>query len=66
MGDVKTNCFAYMNKHRCNALDKINCENCKFFKERTEIRNNPFYPYSYDSYREFEKDLKSKRLIILD
>lgn len=67
MGNTdKINCFAYVNEHRCNALTEKNCENCQFYKDRKEIKNNPFYPYSYNSLEEYEKDIKDKNIIFMD
>lgn len=62
----KTNCFAYINNHRCHALDTKNCVNCKFYKDREEIKNNPFYPFSYKSLEEYKEARKNKKLMFLD
>lgn len=51
-------CFARINKKRCNALNKKDCKNCKFYSDRSKIVNNPFYPYSYKDLKRFERDKK--------
>lgn len=51
-------CFAYYekdNKPKCNALNEIDCTNCKFFKKKAQIKDNPFYAYSFKTKEEYEK-----------
>ena len=34
----KTDCFAYRDK-QCSALTDINCENCRFYKHKSEVNS---------------------------
>lgn len=48
-------CFAINDDGSCNILVDKFCKNCKFYKPKSEIKNNIFYPYSFTSkklYRE--------------
>lgn len=50
-------CFAYHvkdGKPSCNALNEIDCTKCTFYKKRKEIKNNPFYAYSFKDKKELE------------
>lgn len=61
----KKNCFAYCEKKGepyCNALCDCNCNNCSFYKERQQIKKNPFYAFSYDNEMEHLKDVKKRNI----
>lgn len=60
----KLECFARIDKDNCNALIKKDCENCKFYKHRLRIKNNPFYAYSYEEENKerFIKDVKRRQI----
>lgn len=51
-------CFARRDEFSCNALTEKGCCNCKFYKHRSKIKNNPFYAYSYENKDRFMKDVK--------
>ncbi len=56
---IKEDCFAHFkknNKSQCNVFKEMNCENCSFYKLRKEIKNNPYYAYSYEDKKQFKKD----------
>lgn len=38
MANIKTDCFAYREGRKCNALSKLYCEfeNCKFYKTKQQ------------------------------
>lgn len=61
MEQVKKDCFAYKEfsgKPMCNALKKMECENCPFYKNKYEIENNIFYEWSFPSHGEYIKAIK--------
>lgn len=61
MKDVKKDCFAYKEFSGvpyCNALKDMNCKNCKFYKDKKEVKNNIFYKESFKSYDEYMKALE--------
>ena len=36
---INTDCFSYKKeKEECNALNELNCDNCKFYKTREQIK----------------------------
>lgn len=36
---IKIDCFSYKKeKEECNALNELNCDNCKFYKTREQIK----------------------------
>ena len=47
-------CFARIDANTCNALVNKNCNNCKFYKPKSEIKNNIFYQYSFRTKKEYE------------
>lgn len=48
-------CFAKKDDGTCNALDRKTCFKCKFYKPKSEIKNNIFYPYSFTSKRLYKE-----------
>lgn len=40
-------CFAAKNDGTCHALTKKECEGCRFFTPRCQVKDNPFYKYSW-------------------
>lgn len=55
-------CFARRDEVSCNALTEKACCNCKFYKHRSKIKNNPFYAYSYEDKERFIKDVKRRQI----
>ena len=58
---IKPDCFAYQElngKPRCNALNRIECAMCPFYKPKKEVKNNIFYKDSFGSYDEYIKGLE--------
>lgn len=56
---IKTDCFAYKNENdieECYALNELNCENCKFYKHRDKVKNNIFYPDSFENEEKYIKE----------
>lgn len=47
-------CFAKKDDGTCNALTECCCGKCKFYKPKSEIKNNIFYPYSFTSKRLYQ------------
>ena len=35
----KTDCFAWISKSKCNALNCKNCKDCSFYKHYCEVQN---------------------------
>lgn len=35
----KPECFAWINEKICNALNEKKCENCNFYKHKSEVPN---------------------------
>lgn len=64
MIEDKVNCFARIDENTCNALIKKECKNCKFYKHRAMIKNNPFYAYSYDDVKQLKKDINKRGIKI--
>ncbi len=65
MIDVKKDCFAYIkkgNKEECHALTELDCKNCRFYKSKYEVENNPFYAKSYVSKEEHQKEMKKRNI----
>lgn len=58
----RLSCFARIDRTHCNALNEKDCLNCAFYKKREEIKNNPFYGYSYKKSEEHAKDMKRYRI----
>ena len=58
----RKSCFARINRTRCNALNDKDCLDCPFYKKREEIKNNPFYGYSYKDYKKHAEDMKNYRV----
>ena len=55
---IKSDCFAYYEeegKCYCNAINKIACKDCPFYKNREDIVNNLFYKWSFDSNEDYKK-----------
>ena len=62
---IKENCFAYIKKEKkCNALCELNCDNCSFYRDKSTIKANPFYPYSYASKIGYLNDLRNYKINI--
>ena len=40
-------CFAEVDSFTCHALTERHCIDCKFYKTKREIVDNPFYEFSY-------------------
>lgn len=59
---VKKDCFAYIKENKCNALIEMNCEKCPFYKKRNEIKNNPYYAYSYSDKKRHKKDMDKNHI----
>lgn len=62
---VKKDCFAYCKKkgkYVCNALEDLCCEDCRFYKKRSEIKENPYYAYSYKDSAKHKEDIKKKNI----
>lgn len=53
---VKRNCFAYISTYECNALKVVDCNKCPFYKPKSEIKDNVFYPWSYKSRKKYLED----------
>lgn len=58
----KRGCFARIDNKHCNALKTKKCSHCKFYKDRKEIVNNPFYAWSYKNSRKHELDMKKYKI----
>lgn len=58
------NCFARINETTCNALNKKECRNCRFYQSRNAIKNNPFYAYSYNDLKRLKKELCKRNIKI--
>lgn len=54
-------CFAAVNpldtteKPYCRALSKLDCEGCRFYKHRDEIKDNVFYKFSFKTEEEYRR-----------
>ena len=46
---MKEKCFADKKDGNCHALDKKECEGCKFYFPKKLVKDNPFYEYSYQN-----------------
>lgn len=53
----RVSCFARIDRTHCNALNEKDCLNCPFYKKREEIKNNPFYGYSYKDPKKHAEDM---------
>ena len=58
----ESECFARIDRTHCNALNEKDCKGCPFFKLRKEIKNNPYYGYSYKTVEEHEEDMKKYKI----
>lgn len=46
----KPNCFAWLSKSKCNALNSKDCKNCRFYKHKNEVPNYKKYlPKNYQN-----------------
>ncbi len=59
---IKNDCFARIGSTKCNALTEKNCENCSFYKKRCEIKDNPYYAYSYKNLKKHSEDVKKYKV----
>ncbi len=41
--DDKRNCFAWLSKCECNALNIKECKNCSFYKPKNEVKGYEKY-----------------------
>lgn len=58
-------CFAFKRigkKCECHALIELNCNNCRFYKNKNEVKNNPFYAKSFKSAVEHKNVMKRKNI----
>ncbi|MCI9279877.1 MAG: hypothetical protein HFJ02_03650 [Bacilli bacterium] len=39
----KTDCFAWISKGKCNALNSKDCKNCSFYRSKSEVPNYEKY-----------------------
>ena len=58
----RKDCFCRINEKKCNALTEKKCENCSFYKKRCEIKNNPYYAYSYKNLKKHSEDVKKYKV----
>lgn len=58
----KKDCFCRINESKCNALNEKDCKNCSFYKKRCEIKNNPYYAYSYKNLKKHSEDVKKYKV----
>lgn len=58
----ETECFARIGSNYCNVLNEKKCKGCKFFKPKSEIKNNPYYAYSYDTPEQHAKDVERYKI----
>lgn len=61
----KKECFAYCEKNGkpyCNALTECECKDCRFFTEKSKVKNNPYYAFSYEDKAEHLKEVKEKKI----
>lgn len=61
----RKDCFAYIEKDgnpSCNCLTKMQCKDCSFYKKSIEIKDNPFYAFSYKDKRKLAHDLKKYQI----
>lgn len=54
---MKEHCFADKGDE-CNALKRKECEGCKFYKAKSKVKNNIFYPKSFKNYEEYLNAVK--------
>lgn len=58
-------CFAFKKvgrKCECHALIELNCKNCRFYKLKSEVKNNPFYAQSFKNPVEHKAAMKKKNI----
>lgn len=59
---IKERCFAERRDGKCHALTTKRCEFCSFYTPRSEVKNNPFYRWSYKTYYKAELDRKERKI----
>lgn len=59
----KKDCFARIDRNKCNALIERQCNGCRFYKHREKIRNNPYYAYSFKNKEEHLKMMKKYKIL---
>lgn len=57
---IKSNCFAARKDNKCHALTVLDCTRCRFYKHRKDIKDNPFYRYSWKNEEKVKKIIKMK------
>lgn len=57
---MKEKCFADRKDGTCHALINKKCKGCKFYKPRDDIKDNPFYEYSYENIGKMKGIIKDK------
>lgn len=65
MSEMKKDCFAFCKKkgkNVCNVLEDLSCEDCRFYKNRNEIKNNPYYAFSYKDKLKHKEDVKKMNI----
>lgn len=53
---IKRSCFAHKERNgipECNCLKGLYCEDCPFYKNKKDVKNNIFYEYSFRNHGEF-------------
>ncbi len=58
-------CFAFKKvgrKCECHALIELNCKNCRFYKNKNAVKNNPYYAASFKSAVEHKRVMKQKNI----
>jgi len=64
MTEDKECCFARIDENTCNALVTKRCQHCRFYQHRADIKNNPFYAFSYKDIRQLKSDIKKRKIRI--
>lgn len=59
---MENNCFANRKDGTCHALTEKQCNNCKFYKHKAKVKNNPFYEWSYKNKERFKNDKRSRKI----
>lgn len=55
---IKNNCFTAKEDGTCHALNETDCTRCKFYKHRKDIKDNPFYKYSWKNEEKMKEIIK--------
>lgn len=55
---IKSNCFAARQDNKCHALNELDCTGCRFYKHKKEIKDNPFYKFSWKNKEQMKKIIK--------